>query len=134
MADLRDLAKLNPADDVTDVYQMDAYRSKWLVAAEIEGSLDVEILNFSVETFRMRVPDLPGTYDETRKIVLELSGADKRLVLNKTQVPAIVEIAGSKDPHDWIGTPLRLTPEQITIDDRPVNTIRITRSDGSNGR
>jgi hypothetical protein len=71
--------------------------SRWLGAADIEGEeVPVAILGTSREVVKGR------DGGDTTKLALKLRGADKPLLLNRTNVKALAKVLGADDSK-WLG-------------------------------
>lgn len=80
------------------------FPTQWLTAADLDGrTVRVVIERVDFEDMRQR----DGTTE--RKAVVSFERAHKRLVLNKTQARAILQLAGSERFADWPGVAVTLT-------------------------
>lgn len=97
------------------------YPDPWLKADDLNGrSCILTIQAIAIEQFNEN-PNNPKS-DKVWKAVLDF-GRTKRLILNKTQVTAVSEIAQTETFAEWTGTRLTLQPAR-THNSKP--TIAIT--------
>jgi len=74
-----------------------------------------------VEREKMRVQ---ASAPEVEKWVLYFQGAQKGVILNRTLAYQIAEALGCDDTEGWIGKPITLYPEPMTVAGRKVIAIR----------
>lgn len=95
------------------------YTSPWLRAEDLGGrTIKTKIAQAGADL----IPQADGTQQE--RIIVNFVGKSKRLILNKTQAAALVQIAGD-DTDGWRGTELYLAPQptsngKLTIGILPV--------------
>jgi hypothetical protein len=110
------MSRVTNADDFDNVYG-----SKMLSAAELgDGKLRVKIKFLSREPLQGRNP---GEQPRDR-IVVDLVGTEKRLVLNATNFKTLRDALG-RDPKNWIGAEIGISAETTTFTGRPVKGLRV---------
>ena len=62
-----------------------------------------------------------------RRAVIYFVAQSKRLVLNKTNMRTIEEIAGTDETDDWCGLSVVLYPTKVDFQGRRLDTIRVDR-------
>lgn len=92
-----------------------AFPSEYLRACDLQGK------DF---TLKMRSVSMAEMQDGERKPVVYFEGADKGLILNKTNCNAIIDLYGS-DSDKWIGQEVILFPTQTDFQGRQVECIRV---------
>lgn len=98
----------------------DAYPSKYLKHSDLaEG--DVKAVIRAVE-----VEEMGQGEDREVKPVLYFEGADKGLVLNKTNATTLAEMF-SPETEDWLGKEVTLFVTQVDFAGRTVDAIRIKK-------
>ena len=93
----------------------DAFPSKYLKAADIEGNPTVEIANVSEEEV--------GRDKEVRP-VLYFHGEEKGIILNKTNANNIAKLYGY-ETDDWVGKKVVLGTTYVDFQGQSVEAIRI---------
>ena len=102
----------------TRVSQIEAYQSKWLKAADLQGRAH------RLKIQRATAEDVRGEDGSTeRKIVIDFVNRKKRLILNRTQAGALTEIAGTDEFSKWVGLTAILEPGRTR---NHQDTIQIT--------
>jgi hypothetical protein len=97
------------------------YGSPMLSATELGGrKLRVKIKLVSKEQLQSRNP---GEKPRDR-IVLDLVGTEKRLVLNATNFNVLRDALGG-DPKNWNGVEIGISAETTTFAGRPVKGLRV---------
>ena len=92
-----------------------------LSAAELgDRKLRAKIKSVSKEQLQGRNP---GEQPRPR-IVLDLVGTEKRLVLNATNFNVLCETLG-RDPRNWIGVEIGISVETTNFAGRPVKGLRV---------
>lgn len=98
----------------------DAYPSKYLTAADLEGEdRVVKIKNVTLET-------LGQGAEAEDKLVLALHNEDKGFVCNKTNATTIAKVLGSDDTDDWLGKSITIGPREVQFGKDMVWSIRVT--------
>jgi hypothetical protein len=62
-----------------------------------------------------------------RKLAIEFDGQDQKLVVNKTNMDALVLLFGD-DTSAWIGETIRLSPARAAFKGSTVDTIKVSRA------
>jgi hypothetical protein len=98
----------------------DAFPSKYLTAADIEesGDLDCTIKNVELVTLGQ------GAEKDT-KLLIHLKGMEKGFVCNKTNATTIQKVLGSDDTDDWIGGRITLKAMEVQFGKDMVMSIRV---------
>jgi hypothetical protein len=95
----------------------DLYPSNYLKAADLNG----EEWNVTIERIEMSEP--MGDKKEV-KPVLYFRGADKGMVLNKTNATKIATAYGD-DTDDWVGKPIVLFPDKVNFQGEMRDALRV---------
>jgi hypothetical protein len=95
----------------------DLYPSNYLKAADLSG----EEWNLTIANMEMSQP--MGDKQEV-KPVLYFRGADKGMVLNKTNATKIAEAYGD-NTEDWVGKPVVLYEDTVTMQGQRVKALRV---------
>ena len=110
------MSRVTNPDDFNGVYG-----SKMLSATELgDRKLCVKIKSVSKEQLQSRNPGEPARI----RIVLDLVGTEKRLVLNATNFNMLRDALG-RDPVNWIGAEIGISAETTTFAGRPVKGLRV---------
>ena len=89
----------------TRVSQIEAYQSKWLKSADLQGRAH------RLKIQRATAEDVRGEDGQTEtKIVIDFVSARKRMICNRTQAGALTEIAGTDEFAKWAGLTVILEP------------------------
>jgi len=98
----------------------EAFPSKYLTAADIEetGDLDVTIKNVEMVTLGQ------GAEKDT-KLLITFKGMEKGFVCNKTNATTIQKVLGSDDTDDWIGGRITLKAMEVQFGKDMVMSIRV---------
>ena len=97
------------------------YGSRMLSAAELgDRKLCVKIKSLSKEQLQSRNPGEPAR----TRIVVDLVGTEKRLVLNATNFNVLRNALG-RDPMKWSGAEIEISAETTTYAGRPVKGLRV---------
>jgi hypothetical protein len=92
-----------------------------LSATELgDRKLCVKIKSVSKEQLQSRNPGEPARI----RIVLDLVGTEKRLVLNATNFNVLCDALG-RDPKNWTGVEIEISAETTTYSGRPVKGLRV---------
>jgi hypothetical protein len=89
----------------------------WLKAEDLLDSDDVDL---TIEGVEIKKFD-----DGKAKPILSFEGADKRLVVNKTNALMIAEVCGSRDTDQWIGKPITLFTTKVEYGGKLMDGIRV---------
>lgn len=92
----------------------EAFPSKWLKAADIEGDTPVTINNVTME----------DVGDDDRKPVVWFREFDKGMVMNKTNANNVSEIYGP-DSDMWIGRPMVLATAMVDFQGKSMRALRL---------
>ncbi len=92
----------------------EAFPSKYLAAADLEGDRIVKITHVDTAEF-----------DGKPKLVCHFAGEKKGLALNKTNFKTIVKITGQDDTDDWTGCEICIYPTMVDFQGDQVDAIRI---------
>ncbi len=96
----------------------DVFPSKYLRGSDIDGrELTVTIGHVVIE-------DVGG---DDKKPVVYFKGAEKGVVLNKTNWDRIVHVSGSDDSDEWTGVKVLLYTELVTFQGKTAPAIRIKK-------
>lgn len=95
----------------------DAFPSKYVKAGDLHGSEKIVTIK-GVKTEEV------GRGRE-RKLVVYFKGAEKGLVLNKTNATRIAKLVGSEDTDDWTGKQVKLFATETEFGGETVDCIRI---------
>ncbi len=95
-----------------------AFPSNYVKAADLNG----KPRPLTIRTCVME--ELGQGSDKETKPVLYFNGAQKGLVLNKTNTNVIVEAYG-KETTDWEGQPVEVYPTQVEFKGKSVEGIRV---------
>jgi hypothetical protein len=63
--------------------------------------------------------------DGTSKLILSFEGARKQLVLNKTNLRAVIAVLGTSETEDWVGQRLTLEPKRVDFGGQLVDAVRV---------
>lgn len=97
----------------------EAFPSKWLKAADLQGR------NRILEISRVEMEEIMDGQEP--KPVCYFKGAQKGLVLNKTNAEEIQDITGQSDMDDWRGHSIELYPTYTKFAGKKVDCIRVRR-------
>ena len=95
------------------------FPSKWLKSDDVKQGVNVQIAGMKLEEVEEGKPGKP---------VLYFNGAQKGLVLNKTNGQMIAHITGSLDTDDWVGKTVYLHSEPVSFQGRIVDSIRVGKA------
>ena len=93
----------------------EAFPSNYLKAADLKGRRMV----LTIESAQM------DALDDGKKLVVRFRGAERALVLNRTNCTSIIEIAGTAETAAWTGTRIVLYPDRTDFQGRRVDCIRV---------
>jgi hypothetical protein len=96
------------------------FPSKYLKADDLPDGYRANLL---VHKFRMEEIEMDNKV--TEKPVLYFQGAEKGLVLNRTNADALTDITGSDDSDDWLGKVVCVYKTKVRYGDKRVNAVRI---------
>lgn len=102
-----------------------AFPSKFLKAADLDGSVSVEVIKVDFEEVGQ---------NKERRPVAYFKGIAKGVVLNKTRSNGIVRAAGSEDTDDWPGTIVELYPSTTQFQGEEVECIGIRPPKGKRSK
>jgi hypothetical protein len=96
-------------------------KGKYIRAADLGGKdLTLKISNVGQVEFNRD----GGGVD--RKMLIEFDGHDQGLLLNKTNMDALVLLFGD-DTADWVGETIRLAPARVAFKGTVVDTVKVGR-------
>jgi len=100
----------------TEVKDMDAdkYYGEYLKAEDVKQEVNVTIQGVNLETI-----------DGEQKLVIQLLGFNKRLVLNKTNKDRLKKRFGTSETDEWINKQFTLTTEQVQYKGEEVPALRV---------
>ena len=95
------------------------FPSKYLKAEDVKAGVTVTIAGMKMEKVAEGEADKPIIY---------FHGAQKGLVLNKTNAQMIAHITGSFDTDEWANKMIYLHSEPVSFQGRIVDSIRVGKS------
>jgi hypothetical protein len=113
-------------EEDTVVTKSEAFPSKWLIPADLEGGSAVVTINKAVLE---PMKDFNGA--DTRKVVLYFTSKYKPLPLNRTNFDAVADIAGTDETDDWEKVKIELFVTQEFVKGKLTDVIRIRKPGGA---
>ncbi len=96
----------------------DAFPSKYLKSSDIPAAgINLAIASAVIEDI-----------ERDRKLIMYFKGAQKGMVLNKTNANILEDAYGS-ETDDWTGKVIRITVHKVSFQGRPVDGMHVTPSD-----
>ena len=92
----------------------DKYYEEYLKAEDVKQDVNVTIESAKLETI-----------DAEKKIVLNILGFLKKLVLNKTNKDRLKKLFGTSETDEWIKKQFTLTTEQVQYRGETVPALRV---------
>lgn len=95
-----------------------AFPKKFVNALDLKGRrVTVTIADVTMQSV--------GDDDEDQKPVVHFKGAEKAMVLNKTNASMIAEIAKSTETADWTGVRIVIYPTKTDFGGKRVDCVRV---------
>jgi hypothetical protein len=98
----------------------DFHQSRWLKPKDLDGPMAVTVSSVGSETFKDSSEPTPIVY---------FKGMRKPLILNKTNMQKLEDIAGTDVMTDWLGVKAVLCPGVTEVKGEQKPTIRIEAPD-----
>jgi hypothetical protein len=108
------------------VKRSEAFPSKWLSAADLDGGPAVATIK--VATLEP-MKDFNGA--DTQKVALYFTSKFRPLPLNRVNFDAVADIADSGETNDWPKTKIELFVTQETVKGKLTDVIRIRKPGGA---